>query len=271
MQLNELFEGYKKLEPAAVFTMPTTVFVSRRDTPEQEQRVDDIPKWAAANGINMSLLRLVLNPLNAAFGRPIKGWRFRLLAQPALEPYRKQDRHSRGLKPGKYTVQKVGSDLPPKIVDIRQWAKDNEISTADLVQAFNQNKPVRDGLNRKWIVKLSLDEAKKEALGDCFKAAGKNVIRNEVPGMILVHAAVTGQGGINGVRHAHAWNEIGDVVLDNSNNRNIIMRREQYYAIGKVDENNPGQYRRYSRDEALKWMVKTRNYGPWELDDDLAE
>lgn len=83
MQLHELFEGYKQLEPAAAFNMPTPVFVSRRDTPDQEERVDDIPQWAAANGINMSLLRLVLNPLNAAHGRPIKGWRFRLSGQTA--------------------------------------------------------------------------------------------------------------------------------------------------------------------------------------------
>ena len=117
-----------------------------------------------------------------------------------------------------------------------------------------------------------LQEARKPAHGDCFKAAAKNMIDNKIPNMTLVHAGVTGQGSIEGVRHAHAWNEIGsDVVMDQSNGRNVIMRREQYYKLGKVDENNPGQYRRYSRDEALKWMVKTHNYGPWELDDDLAE
>ena len=158
MRLNELFEGYKPLEPAAAFNMPTTVFVSRRDTPDQEERVDDIPRWAAANGINMSLLRLLLNPLDAVFGRPIRGWRFRLPGQPPLDVYRKQDRHSRGLKPGKYAVQKVGSNLAPKVVGIaqlRQWAKDNEISTAALVQAVNRKQPVRDGLDRKWMVTLA--------------------------------------------------------------------------------------------------------------------
>jgi len=123
----------------------------------------------------------------------------------------------------------------------------------------------RDGYPALLMRKKKLREAKE--LGDCFKAAGKNVIRDEIPGLVLVHAMVTGQGGIEGVRHEHAWNEVGDVVLDTSNGRNIVMRKEQYYELGKVNANDPGQYRKYDRTAALKWMVKTKNYGPWELDE----
>ena len=123
----------------------------------------------------------------------------------------------------------------------------------------------RDGYPALLMRKKKLREAKE--LGDCFKAAGKNVIHGEIPGLTLVHAMVTGQGGIEGVRHEHAWNEVGDVVLDNSNGRNIVMRKEQYYELGKVNADDPGQYRKYDRTAALKWMVKTKNYGPWELDE----
>lgn len=88
-------------------------------------------------------------------GVPLKGGVSDYRDKPPLDVYRKQDRHSRGLKPGKYAVQKVGSNLAPKVVGIaqlRQWAKDNEISTAALVQAVNRKKPVRDGLGREWMI-----------------------------------------------------------------------------------------------------------------------
>lgn len=128
------------------------------------------------------------------------------------------------------------------------------------------NKVDRDGYPAQLMRKKSVKE-NKEPAGDCFKAAGKNILHGEIPGLVLVHAMVTGQGPIEGKRHAHAWNEVGDVVLDNSNGRNIVMRKEQYYEIGKVNADDPKQYRKYDRTAALKWMVKTKNYGPWELDE----
>lgn len=166
MRINQIIEGYKQLKPAAVFNMPTTVFVSRKATPEQEQRVDDIPAWAADNGVNMALLRLVLNPLKPAFGRPIEGWRFRLPGQPfPLPPFKKPRTAGRGPKDGRYRVQKVGSEFS-KVVTIRQWARDNAIKPADLAQAINKNIPIRDGLGREWMVSKDHDlaEARKKRL-----------------------------------------------------------------------------------------------------------
>lgn len=123
-------------------------------------------------------------------------------------------------------------------------------------------------LSELFEAKIKKQSPKKEELGDCFVIAGKNMINNKIPHMMLVHAMVTGQGDIEGVRHAHAWNELGgDVVLDQSNGGNYIGRRERYYEVGEVNEKDPTQYRRYNQDEALKWMVKTGNYGPWELKD----
>jgi hypothetical protein len=118
---------------------------------------------------------------------------------------------------------------------------------------------------------LSLKEEKNE--GDCFERAGKNILyKTDIPELTLVHGLVTGQGKIHGVRHVHAWNEIGnDIVLDNSNGRNIVMRKDQYYKLGKINPNNPNEYRKYDKEQARKWMAKTKHYGPWEISDDLTE
>ena len=68
--------------------------------------------------------------------------------------------------------------------------------------------------------------AEADDLGDCFVVAGKAMLDNKIPELKLVHAYVTGQGLLKGRRFEHAWNEIGDVVFDNSNGRKIIMRKE---------------------------------------------
>jgi len=101
--------------------------------------------------------------------------------------------------------------------------------------------------------------------GDCFQVAGRAMITPEVPEMRLVHAYVTGQGPIAGKRFSHAWNEIGDVVLDYSNGRQVVMRKPQYYELGQVTT-EPGEYAVYDDTQAKKRMVQTRHWGPWDLD-----
>lgn len=100
--------------------------------------------------------------------------------------------------------------------------------------------------------------------GDCFIVSGKFIMNNNLPDMKLVHAMVTGQGNIKGIRYEHAWVEIGDVVIDQSNGNNIIMRKEQYYKLGKVKE-KPGEYASYDKQQALLMFTEHRTYGPWDL------
>ena len=113
--------------------------------------------------------------------------------------------------------------------------------------------------------------------GDCFESALKELMgsnpfgKDHMDNMTLVHAAVTGQGEIEGVKHGHAWNEIGDVVIDKSNGRNIVMRKEDYYKAGNIDPNNTNEFKRYTRQEMAKMVSKFKTYGPWELQNDLAE
>ena len=113
--------------------------------------------------------------------------------------------------------------------------------------------------------------------GDCFESALQELMhsnpfgKDHMENMTLVHAAVTGQGEIEGLKHGHAWNEIGDIVLDKSNGRNIVMRKEDYYRAGNIDPNNTNEFKRYTRQEMAKMVSKFKTYGPWELPNDLAE
>ena len=130
-------------------------------------------------------------------------------------------------------------------------------------------------LNELFEAKIKKQSPKKEELGDCFVAAYRwaQDNRRHIPDVKIVHAMVTGEGSVSGQRFPHAWNEIGnDVVIDTSNGRNIIKRRDEYYKLGHVNDKNPGEYRAYTFDQArsIAFNQERPNYGPWELDDDLA-
>ena len=114
------------------------------------------------------------------------------------------------------------------------------------------------------------DITEPKACGDCFVVAGRSMIDGELPDLKLVHAYVHGQGPLEGRRFSHAWNEIGDVVLDYSNGNKVMMRKEQYYKLGGVDPVEPGAYAEYNKEEALKQMLRNKHWGPWGLDDSLA-
>lgn len=114
---------------------------------------------------------------------------------------------------------------------------------------------------------VDLYEAQK--LGDCYEATAKYIIDNSLFGnkdnLILVHAEVTGQGDIEGVKYGHAWVEDGNTVIDVSNGRNIKMDKKMYYALGNV---NSKKMYRYSMSEVRKKLVDSGIYGPWDLKTD---
>lgn len=101
--------------------------------------------------------------------------------------------------------------------------------------------------------------------GDCFEVAGKMALHGLVSSggldssFRVVHGRAIGQGKIAGIAFEHAWVEINDVVIDQSNGRNIAMSRDEYYRIGKVHD-----VRRYSAQEARECMLETEHYGPWD-------
>lgn len=117
--------------------------------------------------------------------------------------------------------------------------------------------------------------------GDCMQAAANLMMRFYTdffgPKMkakgspLLVHSLVYGQGKIKGYRFPHAWVEDGDTVYDYSNGRKVEMSRAVYYAIGKINPNEKGAYKRYAFSDMKKKMMSTGHYGPWELDETLEE
>jgi hypothetical protein len=113
----------------------------------------------------------------------------------------------------------------------------------------------------------------KNQLGDCYQSAGNMVMdykgnnNNEIKFIgtpYLVHAEVSGQGDIEGIRYGHAFIVDDVFVYDYSNNSKIVLRKSIYFRIGKIIEKKPIFYK-YTFEEAMKIMTKTMNYGPWDL------
>jgi hypothetical protein len=115
--------------------------------------------------------------------------------------------------------------------------------------------------------------------GNCYEMAGKIAMgiwsvemfadkETSYPDFIgtpyVVHAEVSGQGAISGLRYGHAWVEDDMFIYDYSNGRKIIFPKELYYAIGNVIPKKP-KYFKYTFDEARKKMLESGHYGSWEL------
>jgi hypothetical protein len=115
--------------------------------------------------------------------------------------------------------------------------------------------------------------AKKQNLGDCYEVAGRMAIMglSKAPNgekflgkPMVVHGEVEGQGKIKGLRYGHAWVEDDVYVYDFSNGKNLMLLKEVYYYLGKINQDKPKLYK-YSFLEARKKMLETGDYGPWDL------
>jgi len=97
--------------------------------------------------------------------------------------------------------------------------------------------------------------------GNCFKVAFETM-QKDPKKYILVHAVVTGQGPIEGVKYSHAFviDDSRDIVIDNT-----LKGSEKefpvglYYSIGEIEISKEYTYR-----EALKAIVKYEHWGPWD-------
>lgn len=101
-------------------------------------------------------------------------------------------------------------------------------------------------------------------LGDCFEVAVNLVAHDsEFENPLLCHGLVTGTGGsVVGVRYCHGWVEVGDLVIDRTNGRDIKVDKNLYYIFGQI---NPEEVVRYTKGETKKMLLKSEHYGPWEL------
>jgi hypothetical protein len=94
--------------------------------------------------------------------------------------------------------------------------------------------------------------------GDCIIVACRKVMENH--NFLFCYAYVNGQGRLKGHKILHAWNELGDVVFDSSNGKSIVMRKEKYYSIAGISEED---VTKQTADETIKLMFKTKSYGGW--------
>jgi len=96
--------------------------------------------------------------------------------------------------------------------------------------------------------------------GDCYQCAGRYVWDNPET-HTLVHANVTGQGPIKGVRYGHAFTEYQDdngitMVYDPS--ADVTLPADFYYSLGQI---NPDEVKRYSHEEMNKKLAETGDWG----------
>ena len=115
--------------------------------------------------------------------------------------------------------------------------------------------------------------AKEQKMGDCYEVAGRMAILglSKAPNgekflgkPMVVHGEVEGQGKIKGIRYGHAWVEDDVYVYDFSNGKNLMLLKEVYYYLGKINKDKPKLYK-YSFSEARQKMIETGDFGPWDL------
>lgn len=102
-----------------------------------------------------------------------------------------------------------------------------------------------------------------EAVGDCFEAALELFLNfhTDLPtGPQLVHGRVHGQGKLKGISFGHAWVEIGDIVFDYSNGGKLVMRKDDYYRLGKIED-----VEKYTFSKLFAEIERTQHMGPWDL------
>lgn len=101
-----------------------------------------------------------------------------------------------------------------------------------------------------------------EPKGDCFEAALLAFMGlADITGAVLVHGwPVLTRPPYK--RFAHAWVEVGDMVIDNANGKNVgPIPKASYYAVGNIVEDE--HLHKYDRMTAYKLALKTGVYGPW--------
>lgn len=103
---------------------------------------------------------------------------------------------------------------------------------------------------------------RKKKLGRCFELSAKLLLdfgRQGISDARLVHGRVINTK--TGKPMLHGWVEIEDVVFDPE--ADAVLRKERYYQIGQVDVPS---LKKYTAEEAAIQMLKTKHFGPWELE-----
>ena len=115
---------------------------------------------------------------------------------------------------------------------------------------------------------IKLKQILTEGKGDCYQAGGR-LIMNFFGDKDhkLVHGMVNGQGPLSGIRFGHCWVESKDTVLDHSNGKKRELPKQVYYSLGNIKAD---ECYYYTPEEASKWMLKSKHWGPWEMSGDTV-
>jgi len=89
----------------------------------------------------------------------------------------------------------------------------------------------------------------------CYKNAIDHMLMNK--GCTLVHAIVTGQGPIEGIKYGHAWIEKGGDAYDP--NIELTMPAKLYRKIGQAKN-----IKEYTHAQMKEQINQFNHYGPWD-------
>ena len=67
-----------------------------------------------------------------------------------------------------------------------------------------------------------------------------------------------------GSKDKEIFSKVSDNIYDFSNGRNLMLLKEVYYYLGKINQDKPKLYK-YSFLEARQKMLQTGDFGPWDL------
>lgn len=167
----------------------------------------------------------------------------------------------------KFIVAYVPENTSPHIINI---LTNNDVIVLNYTDVQNLKTKVQR-MEYLYFIKGG-DIPEKAKGGDCYKVAANLLIENNYTKKIafigtpyLVHAEVTGQGEIEGIKYGHAWVEDDVFVYDYSNGRNLMIPKQLYYRVGEI-KMAKGKYHKYTREQARKKMLKSGHYGCWDLD-----
>jgi hypothetical protein len=109
------------------------------------------------------------------------------------------------------------------------------------------------------------------SLGDCFEAAFHWALaldEDEWDASKVCQGMVHGQGPLEGKMFSHGWGESGGKVYDYSNKKKLVMTKNEYYKLGKIDESSVYCY---TIPKAFGKSVNKGHYGPWDFKGDTVD
>jgi hypothetical protein len=131
-----------------------------------------------------------------------------------------------------------------------------------------------DPFDYAWDMVVKMPENEEEAkwthsvdeypdVGDCYTCAGQHLWNN--PEHTLVHAMVTGQGPIEGMRYGHAFTTFTDpetgIEMVHDPTEDLTVPADWYYQLGQIRED---EMKKYNFDEMNEMTLRTGYWGPWD-------